>query len=340
MNRAPTEPSHPHNDTVHDAVIVGAGPIGIACGVAARKRGWDPLLIDAGPIANSLVRYPTQMVFFTTPELLEVGGHPFPCHGAKPTRAEALKYYRGVVRNAQLRVRTYCRLLAAQRQEGHIELEVESDEAPQRLLCRRLVIATGYFDHANLLEVPGEELPHVTHYYDEGHLWYGRNVVVIGGKNSAVETALDLFRSGANVTLVYRRQEFRPSVKYWLLPDLQNRVKAGEINAHLGTEVLEIFPKHVVVRTDSGEVLNLPADRVYALTGYHPDEELFQRVGIRVDPATGRPEHDPETLESNVSGIFLAGSVTTGRNTSDVFIENGRFDGEKIFTTPPREDVS
>lgn len=311
-------------------IIVGAGPIGLACAVSARRRGLNPLVVDAGAVAESIVRYPIGMVFFTTPERLEIGGHPLVCAGPKATREEALKYYRGVVRVEGLRVRTYTRLTGARRVGDRIEAELQTRLGPEVLSCDRLVLATGYFDHPNRLDVPGEDLPHVSHYFDEAHTACGQDVVVVGGKNSAVEAALQLLRAGARVTLVYRGREFPKSVKYWLRPDLENRIKAGEIAVRLASDIEDITPRDVGVRSGR-KVERVPADRVYALIGYHPDFELFGRIGIAYDEATGRPRLDPATLETSVSGVHLAGSVTGGRKISEVFIENGRFDGDKIF---------
>jgi thioredoxin reductase (NADPH) len=316
----------------HEPVlIVGAGPIGLACAISARRRGLDPLVIDAGALANSIFHYPAGMVFFTTPERLEIGNHPLVCAGAKATREEALKYYRGVARVEALRIRTYTRLAGAQPGDGRLVCTLVTSHGEERLSCDRLVLATGYFDHPNALDVPGEQLPHVRHYFDEAHASYGLDVVVIGGRNSAVEATLQLFRAGARVTLVYRGTEFPRSVKYWLKPDLENRLKAGEIVARLGAEVEEITTREVVIRRQDGARERLPADRVYALIGFHPDLTLFRHLGIAYDSATGRPSVDPGTLQTNVPGVYLAGSVTAGKQISEIFIENGRFDGEKIF---------
>lgn len=313
------------------AVIAGAGPIGLACAISARRRGLDPLVLDAGAVAESIVRYPVGMTFFTTPERLEIGGHPLVCAGAKATREEALKYYRGVVRAEGLRVRPYARLLTAERAGGRIACEIDTRLGRETITCDRLVLATGYFDHPNALDVPGEALPHVHHYFDEAHRSFNQDVVVIGGKNSAVEAALQLFRAGARTTLVYRGAELPRGVKYWLAPDFLNRVKAGEIAARFGATVMEVTPLHVRIRRADDTVEDLPADRVYAMTGFHPDFDLFTRIGISFDADTGRPMLDPATLETSVPGVHLAGSVTAGRRISEIFIENGRFDGEKIF---------
>ncbi|UCG85688.1 MAG: YpdA family putative bacillithiol disulfide reductase [Gemmatimonadota bacterium] len=332
-----------------DTLIVGAGPIGLACAISAKRHGFDPLIIDAGAIVNSILHYPTGTGFFTTPELLEVGGHPFTCAGEKPTREEALKYYRGVVRAERLRVLPYTRLTAARRSNSGISCRMEHDVArlhrsviwpppcptnqatEQEIQTQRLVLATGYYDNPNSLGVPGEDLPHVRQYFDEAHANVGLDVVVIGGRNSAVEAALLLYRAGARTALVSREHDFSGSVKYWLRPDIENRIRAGEIVAHLGATVTTIGQREVSVRLSSGATQQLPADHVYALIGFHADFELFRRIGIELDPESGVPRLNPETLETNVRGVFMAGSITAGRETATVFIENGRLDGEKIF---------
>jgi len=314
-----------------EVLIVGAGPIGLACAISARRRGVDPLVIDAGAIANSILHYPVGMVFFTTPERLEIGGHPLVCSGPKATREEALKYYRGVSRAEGLRIRTFVRLMSAERGNDGLVCRLATRLGEERLSCARLVLATGYFDQPNLLDVPGETLPHVSHYAEEAHLSTGLDVVIVGAKNSAVEQALNCYRSGARVTLISRRATLKPSVKYWLKPDLENRIKAGEIAARWGATVARIDARHVVISNNAGQEELVPADRVYLLTGYQPDFDLFRRLGIGLNPESCRPSIDPETLETNVPGVYLAGSVTAGKQISEVFIENGRYDGEKIF---------
>ena len=323
----------PGAGTVEEAVVVGAGPIGLACAISAKRHGLDPLVIDAGALTNSIVHYPIGMTFFTTPDLLEIGGHPLSCAGQKPTREEALKYYRGVARCEGLRIQTYTRLMTAHASAEGVRCELQTPHGRETMACRRLVLATGYYDHPNLLDVPGEGLPHVSHRFDEAHRSFGLDVVVIGGKNSAVEAALELYRAGARVALLYRRDEFRPTVKYWLKPDIENRIKAGEVAARFGARVVRIDPREVVISA-GGREERLPADRVYALTGYQPDFDLFRRIGITLDEETGRPHCDSETLETNVPGVYMAGSITAGRAISEVFIENGRFDGERIFGDP------
>src|SRR5437879_12342217 len=259
----------------HEAVIIaGAGPIGLACAISAKRRGIDPLVIDAGALVNSIVRYPINMTFFTTPERLEIGNHPLVCAGAKATREEALKYYRGVARAEGIRVQTYTQLITAR--------EVATRFGREPISWDKLVLATGYFDAPSRRGVRGWELPHVHHYFDEAHLSYGRDAVVIGGKNSAVEAALQLFRAGARTTIIYRGKEWPKSVKYWLRPDLENRIKAGEIAARMASRVIEITQRWVRIRGPKGEE-QIAADRVYPLIGFHPDLELFKRIGVSFD---------------------------------------------------------
>jgi thioredoxin reductase (NADPH) len=330
-----------------NTLIVGAGPIGLACAISAKRRGIDPLVVDAGAIVNSIQHYPIGMTFFTTPELLEIGGHPFVCAAEKPTREEALMYYRGVARSEGIRVQTYTKLRTARREAKGIQCELEMDferqhpstfrgaagvTSSQTLIAQRLVLATGYYDNPNRLGVPGEDLPFVSHYFDEAHSNYGLNVVVVGGKNSAIEAALLLFRTGARTTLVYRGSSFGKSVKYWIKPDIENRISAGEVGARLGAEVVSFQEHSVNIRNADGSEEQLPADRVYALTGFHPDFGLFRKIGIELDPDNLVPSINRDTLETNVRGVFMAGSISAGNATSSVFIENGRFDGEKIFS--------
>ena len=317
---------------LHEPVlIVGAGPIGLACAISARRRGIDPLIIDAGAVVNSIVHYPIGMTFFTTPERLEIGNHPIVCAGSKATREEAMMYYRGIARAETLRVRTFTRLTKAARADGQIRCTLATPVGSEEMTCDSLVLATGYFDRPNRIGVPGEDLPHVHHYFDEAHLGWGLDVVVVGGKNSAVEAALQLYRAGARVILVYRGAALKPSVKYWLRPDIENRIKFGEIKARFGATVQSIEPGAMTIRDATGKDERLAADRIYLLTGFTPDFELFRSMGIDLDPVTERPVLNPDTLETNVPGIHMAGSIVSGRAISEIFIENGRYDGEKIF---------
>jgi thioredoxin reductase (NADPH) len=314
-------------------LVVGAGPIGLAVAIAAMRRGLAPLVVDAGSIVDAIVRYPVGMTFFTTAERLEIGGHPFPSVHSRPTREEALAYYRGVVRAEGLTVRCGWRFEGAARTPEGFVATLSRRGTRHQVRADRIVLATGYYDHPNLLDVPGESLPHVSHWFEEPHRTAGQRVVIVGGKNSAIEAALLAWRAGARVTLVHRSTTFKPTVKYWLRPDFENRVAAGEITARLGWHVSAIRDDDVVIRDNGGATAEVPADRVYLLTGYHPDLALLRALGVLLDD-TGRATVDPRTLESNVPGLHLAGSVASGYATSEVFIENGRFDGEKIFGNP------
>jgi thioredoxin reductase (NADPH) len=304
--------------TPFDLVVIGAGPVGLACGVEAARQGLPHLLVERGSLLNTLVRWPTFTIFFSTPELLEIGGVPFVCASSKPTRREGLVYYRKVADHFGLNVRLYEEVLGVTR--GPELFTVATSKA--MYLARHVVAATGFYDTPNLLGVPGEELPKVSHYYREPFPYVGTDILVVGGRNSAVEAALDLYRNGARVTMAVRRPSFGQSVKYWLRPDIENRVKEGSIRAHFDTTVEEIGPASVrLVRR--GERTEIPNDFVLALTGYRPDFPFLRRLGIEVTP-DGHLVHDEETMETTVSGLYVAGVVAAGVDIGTLFIENGR----------------
>ena len=318
---------------VRDLVIVGAGPSGLSAAIAAKQRGLDYQVIEQGTLVNSIYHFPPQMVFFTTPELLEIGGLPFVSPYEKPTRAEALRYYRKVVDTYDLQIAFDERVLSVsgETEDGAdlFALETRSGRGVRRIRhARYVVLAIGYYDHPNLLNVPGEDLPHVHHYYSEPHPYYRQRVVVVGGGNSAAESALELFRGGAHVTLVHRWPELKSTIKYWVKPDIENRIKEGSIAARFSTCVSEIRPTSILTRGRDG-LEELPADAVFLLTGYHPDWQLLAGAGVSLNER-GAPAYNPETFETNVPGLFVAGGAISGKDTAPIFIENGRFHGEKI----------
>jgi len=302
-----------------DVLVVGAGPIGLACAIEVRRAGLAARVVEKGALVNALIGYPTGMEFFSTPELLEIGGHPLPTARYKPVREEAIDYYQTVARRERLDVRLYERVLRVDGEDDAFEVVTAKGVHP----CRKVVVATGFFDQPNRLGVPGEDLPHVSHYYKEPYPYAGQRVVVVGAKNSSAKAALDLHRHGAAVTLVHRGAEVGPSVKYWIRPDLLNRIRDGAIRALFHTTVTAIRPGEVDVAGPDGPA-TLPADFVLALTGYHPDFAFLETLGVRLDGPSRVPAFDPETMETNRPGLYLAGTVCGGYDTSRWFIENGR----------------
>ena len=316
--------------TTYDLICVGAGPTGLACAMEAKRARMRPLVIDKGCLCNSIYNYPVNMVFFTTPELLEIGDLPMVCGGEKPTRLEALKYYRKGAEHYALELRLYEKVLCVDGHDGAFTVVTESESgAQERYHGKKVVVATGYYDLPNEMGVPGEHLPHVNHYYTEPHPFWNQDVVVIGGKNSAVESALDLYRNGARVTLLVRGADLGTSIKYWVRPDIENRIKAEQIRAIFNAQIKEIVRDGVLLENGRG-VRMVEAKQVFALTGYHPDYEFIEALGVKSDPESRRPELNPNTLESNVKGIYLAGVVIAGKHTGEIFIENGRFHGRQI----------
>lgn len=309
----------------HDVAIIGAGPTGLACGIELKKRGIDAILFDKGCVVNSIYNYPPHMVFFTTPELLEIGGVPMTALNEKPVRVEALKYYRRVSDLFKLNVHQYERVLRCDGADGAFVVQSEKGEYG----VKKVILATGYYDRPNYLNVPGEDLPKVFHYYKEPHAFFDHDVLVVGAKNSAAIAALELWWTGARVTLVHRGPAIHANVKYWIKPNIENRVKNGEIPAYFQSRVAEILPDKVRLETPTGEV-TIKNDFVFALTGYHPDFDFLAAHGIHLDPTSQRPFSNPDTLESSTKGIYLAGVIVAGVHTNEIFIENGRFHGEKI----------
>src|SRR5713101_9575960 len=314
----------------YEVICIGAGPTGLACAIEAKRAGMRPLVIDKGCLCNSLYHYPTNMLFFTTPELLEIGDLPLTSAGEKPSRNEALKYYRKTAEHYGLELRLYERVERIEGNSGHFTVFTSVAKGEHnRHECSKIIVATGYYDLPNLLGIPGEGLPHVSHYYTEAHSFWHEDVVVIGGKNSAAEAALDLYRAGARVTLVHRRAQLGATIKYWVRPDIENRIKAGQIRALFEARVTRIEAAQVWVQ-GTNEERALPAAQVFALIGYHPDFNFLRQLGIALDLQTNKPAMNPQTFESNVPGIHLAGLVIGGNNVGEIFIENGRFHGKQI----------
>lgn len=313
-----------------DVAIVGAGPTGLACGIELKKRGLRPVLFDKGCVVNSIYHYPINLVFFTTPELLEIGDIPMTSLNEKPGRTEALKYYRRVADHYKLDIHQYERVLGFDGSDGHFSIRTETSEGSHfSYEAKKVILASGYYDIPNRLGVPGEDLDKVIHYYREAHPYYNQDVLLVGAKNSAAIAALELFWTGARVTLVIRGAGISHNVKYWIKPNIENRIKCGEIKAYFHSTVKEIRQHEVILNTPDGEVA-VRNDFVFAMTGYRPDFEFMAEHGIHLDPKTSKPITNPETLESERKGVYLAGVIVAGTHTNEIFIENGRFHGKVI----------
>lgn len=320
-----------------DLAIVGAGPCGLAVGVAAARAGLSARLFDRGCVVNAIVGYPIAMTFFSTPENLEIGDVPFVTAATKPGRSEALTYYRRVARHFDLDVRQYEEVVGVEGGPGDFEVRTRRNASVDGVhRARHVVVATGYFGNPNMLHVPGEELPKVSHYYREAHPYYDQDCLVIGGGNSAVEASLDLWRAGARVTLVHIFEALDAGVKPWVRPDIENRIEEGSIVAHFRTRILEISAERVLLRHEEDDAeRSIANDWVFAMTGFTPDTAFLRRLGIEVDERTGVPTHDPASMETNVPGIFVAGVLVAGNDANRIFIENGRHHGDVIVSGLP-----
>ncbi len=321
-----------------DIAIVGAGPAGLACAIEAKKLGYSYVILEKGCVVNSIYRYPRDMTFFTTADLLEIGDIPMIVSSEKPKRIDGLNYYRKVVEVYDLIIRDYTQVVRIDGQKENFWLYARStregcEPTENVYFAHRVILALGYYDHPNYLGIPGEQLPKVSHYFTEVHPFFREKVAIIGGKNSAAEAALLLYRAGADVTLIHRREALSKDIKYWVLPDIENRIKSREVRALFSTVVTRIEPERIWVKNGGGEQA-LANDFVFALTGYHPDADFLKSIGIQVDPEHLRPAYNPETLESNVPGIYLAGGMVSGKETNKIFIENGRFHGAQILNAP------
>jgi thioredoxin reductase (NADPH) len=309
-----------------DLIIIGAGPAGLSAAIEAQEQGLSYLVIEKGGIVNSIQNFPAEMSFFSTPELLEIGDLPFTSAQMRPTRAEGLEYYTRVAGYYQLRCNYFEAVTSVLKEVTGFTVITDRDQYQSK----NILIATGYYDNPNYLDVPGEELPKVSHYYDEPYPFFQQNVLVIGAKNSAAIAALELYRHGAKVTLVHRGEKLSEKIKYWILPDIQNRINEGSVTAHFNTQVVQIDERTVRLLNSEGE-FEVPNDFVFALTGYHPDYDFLVSCGLELDPETRAPKMDPVSLETNVKGIYAAGSIVAGKNNNSIFIENGRLHGKLII---------
>ncbi|MFO1442769.1 YpdA family putative bacillithiol disulfide reductase [Bacillus sp. Bva_UNVM-123] len=309
-----------------DAIIVGGGPCGLAAAISLQKMGLEPLVIEKGNVVNSIYHYPTHQTFFSTSEKLEIGDVPFISVEYKPKRNEALSYYREVVKRKEISVNTYEKVMKVSKQQNH-EFVVMTDKA--QYLTSKIIIATGYYDHPNYLNIPGENLPKVFHYFKEAHPYFDQDVVVVGGKNSSVDAAIELVKAGARVTVIYRGSEYSPSIKPWILPEFDSLIRNKMIKMEFNAHVKEIFDDRLIYMKDNTEY-EIKNNFVFAMTGYHPDHHFLQSMGVHFDAETGRPLYNSETMETNIEGIYIAGVIAAGNNANEIFIENGRYHGNQI----------
>jgi thioredoxin reductase (NADPH) len=309
-----------------DVIIVGGGPCGLAAAIALKKKGMNPLIIEKGNIVNAIYNYPTHQTFFSSSEKLAIGDVPFITENHKPKRNQALVYYREVVKREKLRINKYERVTEIVKRQESV-FEVTTDK--QKYSSTNIVIATGYYDNPNFMGIPGEQLEKVSHYFKEAHPFFDMDVAVIGGKNSSVDAAIELEKAGARVTVLYRGAEYSPSIKPWVLPEFEALVRSGVVDMVFNAQVKEVTEDSIVYEHE-GETVELRNDHVFAMTGYRPDHAFLEKMGVKIEADTGRPHFNPETMETNVSGIFIAGVIAAGNNANEIFIENGRFHGGQI----------
>ncbi|GIN99653.1 YpdA family putative bacillithiol disulfide reductase [Brevibacillus laterosporus] len=315
---------------MEEIVIIGAGPCGLSAAVALKKRGIDPLVLDKGSLVHSIYRYPTYMIFHSTPELLEIGQVPFTTPNEKPTRLEALHYYRMVAKRYDIRVQTFEEVGRIEKVDKHFAVSsTDRFGSAKQYETKRVVIATGYFDNPNRLGIPGEELPKVSSFYTEAHPYAGLQVAIVGGNNSAVDAAMDLERAGAHVTVICRGEKLSSRVKAWTRPVFESLCEKGRIKVYYSSEIQEITDRMVIIKNPEG-ITEIPNGFVFSLIGYRPDRQLLQSLGVELDQETGAPIFNPITMETNVPGVFVAGVIVSSAHANEIFIENGRFHGEVL----------
>jgi len=311
-----------------DILIIGGGPIGIACGIAAKNAGLTYIIIEKGCLVNSLYNYPANMTFFSTSERLEIGGIPFMSLNNKPVRAEALEYYRRVAQIYEINIKLFEEVKQVEKDKTSNDFTVKTSKA--NYVANNIIVSTGFYDIPVLMNVPGEDLPKVKHYYKDPHYYAFQKVIVIGAQNSAIDAALETWRKGAEVTMVVKQTEIGERVKYWVRPDIINRIKEGSIRAYFNAEVLEIRETEVDIQTPDGPV-TLKNDFVIAMTGYRPNFDLLKKIGIELsNDEKLHPTYNPVTMETNSKGIYLAGVVCGGMDTHKWFIENSREHADRI----------
>lgn len=317
-----------------DIIIVGGGPCGMAAAIALQNIGKNPLIIEKGNIVNAIYHYPTHQTFFSTSEKLAIGDVPFITENYKPRRNEALTYYREVAKRKALRINSFEKVLSVSKENERFFIKTDRNEYESSYV----VIATGYYDHPNLLGIPGENLPKVFHYFKEGHPYFDQDVMVVGGKNSSVDAAIELVKAGARVTVLYRGSEYSTSIKPWILPEFESLVRNDVIKMEFNSNLIEILEDKVIYET-GGECREIKNDFVFAMIGYHPDHSFLKQMGVEIDSLTGRPKYDPDTMETNIEGIYIAGVIAAGNNANEIFIENGRFHGDVIASSIKEKEI-
>ena len=309
-----------------EVIIIGGGPCGLAAAIALQNIGIEPLVIEKGNIVNAIYHYPTHQTFFSTSEKLEIGNVPFIIEGRKPKRNQALAYYREVAKREKIRVHAFEKVTGVTKHANN-EFTITSSKGEYH--AKYVIVATGYYDNPNYMDVPGEDLPKVFHYFKEPHPYFDKDVVVIGGKNSSIDAALELVNADARVTVLYRGSEYSSSIKPWILPEFESLVRNGIINMEFHANVIEITEDAVIYQVGD-EQKKIKNDYVFAMTGYHPDHSFLQKMNVQIEQDTGRPSFNPETMETNEEGIFISGVIAAGNNANEIFIENGRFHGDLI----------